>query len=122
MLGALVAVRRAVKLPPAEAMRPEPPASFGESWPERLGLRRLLSQPARIILRTLSGHPARVALSVTGIALGASLMVVGNFSMDAVDEMVRVAVRRGAALRPDGDVRAADVRRRAATTWRACRA
>ena len=90
MLGALGAVRRAVTLPPAEAMRPEPPASFAESWPERLGLRRLLSQPARIILRTLQRHPARVAMSVTGIALGASLMVIGNFSVDAVDEMVRV--------------------------------
>jgi len=90
MLGALGAVRRAVKLPPAEAMRPEPPASFAESWPERIGLRRLLSQPARIILRTLQRHPARVAMSVTGIALGASLMVIGNFSVDAVDEMVRV--------------------------------
>ncbi len=89
-LGALGAVRRAVKLPPAEAMRPEPPASFAESWPERIGLRRLLSQPARIILRTLQRHPARVAMSVTGIALGASLMVIGNFSVDAVDEMVRV--------------------------------
>ncbi len=90
MLGALGAVRRAVKLPPAEAMRPEPPASFAESWPERAGLRRLLSQPARIILRTLQRHPARVAMSVTGIALGASLMVIGNFSVDAVDEMVRI--------------------------------
>ena len=90
VLGALGAVRRAVKLPPAEAMRPEPPASFAESWPERAGLRRLLSQPARIILRTLQRHPARVAMSVTGIALAGSLMVVGNFSTDAVDEMVRL--------------------------------
>jgi putative ABC transport system permease protein len=90
MVGALGAVNRAVKLPPAEAMRPEPPASFAESWPERAGLRRLLSQPARIILRTLQRHPARVAMSVTGIALGASLLVVGNFSLDAVNEMIRV--------------------------------
>jgi putative ABC transport system permease protein len=71
-------------------MRPEPPASFAESWPERAGLRRLLSQPARIILRTLQRHPARVAMSVTGIALGASLLILGNFSVDAIDEMVRI--------------------------------
>ncbi|MGB5476267.1 MAG: ABC transporter permease, partial [Thermoanaerobaculia bacterium] len=31
-LGAFGAVRRAVRLPPAEAMRPEPPASFRRSW------------------------------------------------------------------------------------------
>jgi putative ABC transport system permease protein len=88
--GALGAVNRAVRLPPAEAMRPEPPATFAESWPERAGLRRLLSQPARIILRTLQRHPARVALSITGIALGASLLVLGNFSADAIDELIRV--------------------------------
>jgi putative ABC transport system permease protein len=87
--GAVAAVRRAVRLPPAEAMRPEPPARFSESWAERAGAKRLLSQPARIILRTLQRHPARVAASVVGIALAGSLLVVGNFSMDAVDVMMR---------------------------------
>lgn len=90
VVGALSAVRRAVALPPAEAMRPEPPARFGESWPEKLGLRRLLTQPGRIIVRTLQRHPARVAMSVTGIALGGSLLVVGNFSSDAIDELARM--------------------------------
>ena len=31
-LGAFGAVRRAVRLPPAEAMRPQPPARYRESW------------------------------------------------------------------------------------------
>jgi putative ABC transport system permease protein len=88
VLGALGAVGRAVELPPAEAMRPELPATFSESWAERAGLKRWLSQPARIILRTLQRHPGRVALSVVGIALGASLLVVGNFSRDAVTAMM----------------------------------
>ncbi len=88
ILGALGAVRRAVALPPAEAMRPEAPATFAESRVERLGLKRLLSQPTRIILRTLQRHPARVLLSVAGIALAASLLVVGNFSLDSVDLML----------------------------------
>jgi putative ABC transport system permease protein len=88
IVGAIGAVRQAVGLPPAEAMRPEPPASFAESWPERAGLRRVLSQPARIILRTLQRHPARVTLSIVGIALGASLLVLGNFSVDALDVMI----------------------------------
>jgi putative ABC transport system permease protein len=89
VVGAIGAVRRAVALPPAEAMRPEPPASYSESWPERAGLRRWLSQPTRIILRTVQRHPARAAMSMTGIALGASLLVVGDFSGDAVDVMIR---------------------------------
>jgi putative ABC transport system permease protein len=88
VIGAIGAVRRAVRLPPAEAMRPEPPARFSESWVERVGAKRLLSQPARIVVRTLQRHPGRAALSVVGIGLGASLLVVGNFSLDAVNEMM----------------------------------
>jgi putative ABC transport system permease protein len=90
VLGAAGAVQRAVSLPPAEAMRPEVPVRFSETWIERAGLKRLLSQPARIIFRTLQRHPGRALLSVFGIALAASLLVVGRFSPDAVDEMLNV--------------------------------
>ncbi|HSK10893.1 MAG TPA: FtsX-like permease family protein [Vicinamibacterales bacterium] len=87
-LGALGAVRRAVRLPPAEAMRPEAPARFSVSWVERGGLRHVLSPAARSVVRTMQRHPARVLMSVVGIALGASLLVVANFSMDAIDVML----------------------------------
>ena len=90
VLGAAGAVRRAVSLPPAEAMRPEAPARFTETWVERAGLKRLLSQPARIIFRTLQRHPGRALLSIVGIALAGSLLVVGNFSLDAVDVMMDI--------------------------------
>lgn len=83
VVGALAAVRRAVSLPPAEAMRPDPPASFSPSLPERLGLH--LSQPIRIVLRTMERHPGRTLLSVAGIAFGGSLVVAGVFSLDSVD-------------------------------------
>jgi putative ABC transport system permease protein len=102
VLGAVGAVRRAVDLPPAEAMRPEAPARFSESWADRLGIARRLTQPTRIILRTMQRHPGRVALSVVGVALGASLLVVGNFSMDSVDVLMdtqfNVAQRYDAAV------------------------
>jgi putative ABC transport system permease protein len=88
ILGALGAVGRAVHLPPAEAMRPEPPASYTVSIIERTGLRRLFSQPARIIFRNLQRRPVRAALSVTGIALGGALLIVGAFSYDALDVML----------------------------------
>ena len=42
-LGAISAVRRAVALAPAEAMRPEPPATFRPGLLERIGLRTLLA-------------------------------------------------------------------------------
>src|SRR5262245_25234095 len=47
-VGALAAVWRAVSLPPAEAMRPEPPARFRAGFIERLGLKHFLSPAVRI--------------------------------------------------------------------------
>ncbi len=89
-LGAFGAVRRAVALPPAEAMRPEPPASFRHSWLERIGLARLLSEPGRMILRNLGRRPLRTLLSATGIAFAIALLVFGFFFVDAIDLLMKV--------------------------------
>jgi putative ABC transport system permease protein len=86
-VGALGAVRLVVALPPAEAMRPEPPARFSVSWPERAGLRRWLSQPARMVLRNLFRHPARAAMSTVGIAFAGALLIVGTFTIDSMDQV-----------------------------------
>ena len=88
-LGAIGAVRRAVKLPPAEAMRPQPPASFKKSWLERIGLARLLSEPGRIILRNLGRSPVRTLLSSTGIAFAIALLIFGFFFVDAVELLMK---------------------------------
>jgi putative ABC transport system permease protein len=88
VVGAVGAVRHAVPLPPAEAMRPETPVRFRVSLVERLGLQRLLSQPGRIIARTLERHPGRGLLSVIGIGLAASLLVVGTFGLDSIDVLM----------------------------------
>ncbi len=90
ILGAVHAVRQAVALPPAEAMRPPAPASFSVGGLERTLLSRWLSPPARIVWRNLRRHPGRALLSVVGIALGGALLVVSNFSLDAVDELMDV--------------------------------
>ena len=86
--GSLLAVRRAVKLPPAEAMRPEPPTSYRVSLVERLGIGRFLSQPSRITLRSIERRPLHAAISVLGIASGAALLVGGTFSFDAMKHMI----------------------------------
>lgn len=88
--GAAGAVRRVVVLPPAEAMRPEPPARYRVSWIERVGLGRLLSQPSRMVVRNLQRRPARALLSMLAIAFGGALLVVGLFSLDAVDDVIDV--------------------------------
>ena len=90
VLGALGAVRRAVRLPPAEAMRPEAPASYRRSVIERMGLGRLLPQPARMVIRNLERRPGRAIASVVGIACAAAMLVVGMFTLDAIDYVMRV--------------------------------
>ncbi len=89
-LAAIGAVRRAVTLPPAEAMRPEAPARYRVSRAERLGLRRFLSEPERIIVRTLERHPGRAAASVVGIGLAGSLLIVGSFSTGSIDALMEM--------------------------------
>jgi len=90
-IGALAAVRRAVKLPPAEAMRPEPPARFRAGFVERLGFHRLVPTSVRIILRNLERRPAKAVLSIFGIALATGLLVVGFFLYyDTINRIVDV--------------------------------
>jgi putative ABC transport system permease protein len=90
-LGAIIAVWRAVRLPPAEAMRPEAPARFRRGFVEKLGFHRLLSPATRIIVRNLERRPLKAFLSTFGIALSVSLLVVGFFLYyDAIDRVIDV--------------------------------
>jgi putative ABC transport system permease protein len=84
-VGALGAVRRATSLPPAEAMRPEPPPVFRSTGAAGARLAKILSTVPRMILRNLGRRPSRTGLSVAGIALAAAILVVGNQSFDIID-------------------------------------
>ena len=90
ILGAIGAVRRAVRLPPAEAMRPQAPARYRISLAERIGLQRLLSPAARIVLRNIQRQPVRAFTSVLGIAFSLAMLIVGTFALDALDVMMDV--------------------------------
>jgi len=90
LLGALGAVRRAVALPPAEAMRPEAPARFRAGFLERTGLLAVTSPAGRILLRNLARRPGRLALSVLSIALAVTVLVVGRYFLDAIDLVMDV--------------------------------
>ncbi len=87
-LGAVAAVRLAIRLQPAEAMRPAPPGRYTVSWVERLGLGRWLSPATRMVLRNLQRQPVRALLSIVGIAFAAAVLVVGTFFVDAMSEMI----------------------------------
>lgn len=88
--GALMAVRRAAMLAPAEAMRPEPPASYRAGLLGRGLSTRRLPASVRMISRNLVRRPWKALLSVLGMALAVGLMVVGRFSLDAADYMMAV--------------------------------
>jgi putative ABC transport system permease protein len=83
--GTLAAVLRAAKLPPAEAMRPEPPASYRPTLVERAGLQRFLSPAARMVLRHLERQPVRTGLSLLGTALAVAVLILGSFTADSLD-------------------------------------
>lgn len=92
-LGTWRAVRDAVSLPPAAAMRPPAPERFHQGWLERSRLGRRLGQPSRIILRNLARHPLKAGLSVLGIALSVALLLVGSYQFSAVDHLIDIQYR-----------------------------
>ncbi len=89
-LGALGAVRIAVRLPPAEAMRPAPPARYRVSWIERIGFAGWLQPASRMIVRNVQRRPVRTTLSIVGIAFAGAIMVVGGAFLDSIDELLEV--------------------------------
>ena len=90
MAGTLHSLWRAAKLPPAEAMRPEPPARYRVSLIEKTGLFRRLTQPTRIIVRNFERKPIRTLLSILGIAVACATMVSSGFFKDSVAFMVNL--------------------------------
>lgn len=90
VLGTIGAVHQAVMLPPAEAMRPEPPAVYRPTLIERLGLQRFFSQGERMILRQLERRIMKSFLSCFGIAMAVAVLILGSFMEDALDYLLEV--------------------------------
>ena len=97
--GSLTSVRRVVRLPPAEAMRPEPPQSFRAGIFDRIGLLARLDPVTKAILRNLSRRPWRALLSALGIAAAVATVVVGRFMFESVNSLM--AMHFNAAERQD---------------------
>lgn len=86
-LGVLGTLARVLRLPPAEAMRPEPPPRFRIGALEHLGLAVQLSLPLRMVLRQLGRRPVRSGLAAFASALAVGLVVAGWYMFDAIDVM-----------------------------------
>jgi putative ABC transport system permease protein len=92
--GALLAVRGAVVLPPAEAMRPPAPARYRQTLIERLGLSRLVGPSGMMVLREALRRPLRTFMSALGIGGAISLLVLGRFGWDSMSSYFGGTFRR----------------------------
>jgi putative ABC transport system permease protein len=92
--GTIHSVWKASRLPPAEAMRPEPPARYRKTVIEYFMPAGLLSQPSRMIARNIERKPVKSFLSVVGIGFACAIMITGGFFSDAVDFMVDIQFKR----------------------------
>ncbi|MEX1027113.1 MAG: FtsX-like permease family protein [Candidatus Paceibacterota bacterium] len=88
VLGSYRAVLAAVRLPPAEAMRPAAPKAFHATFMETLGLSRWLPVAARMTLRSLARRPVNALLSSLGIACSVAVLVLSGFGSDAIEHLI----------------------------------
>jgi putative ABC transport system permease protein len=86
--GVFSAVRRAARLPPAEAMRPEPPANYRPALVERTGIGYLLSHTFRIAVRNIERKPMQALFTVAGLALATGILIVPNAFRDGVTQVL----------------------------------
>lgn len=85
LLGAMGAVRRAVQLPPAEAMRPPAPPTYRHGGLGATRFGRWLDQPTRIVLRQIGRWPLRAGFTCIGIASAIGLLILALQWEDAID-------------------------------------
>jgi putative ABC transport system permease protein len=93
-LGASLAVRAAVLLPPADAMRPPAPTKYKTAAIERWGWTNWFAQTTLMVFREIWRRPGRTALSSLGIALALSIVILGRFGYDAYGPMMQVQFER----------------------------
>jgi putative ABC transport system permease protein len=75
-------------------MQPAVPGKFRTTILERLGAARHLSQPTRMIFRNLERRPLKALLSIVGVAMSGSILIMGGFWSNAVDYMVDFQLRQ----------------------------
>lgn len=91
--GSLFGVRAAVRLAPAEGMRPATPAVYRPLLIERLGFGALVPTSTRMLLRNLERRPLRTLASVIGVAFATAILVVGTFAFDSARYMADIQFR-----------------------------
>jgi putative ABC transport system permease protein len=94
VVGAILAVRSAVKLPPAEAMRPPAPAHYRRGFMEGVGLSAVIGSSAMMVVRETERRPLRLVLSAVGLAATVALIILGHFGSDSLNNYLEAMYRR----------------------------
>lgn len=90
LMGTLHAVNKAIRLSPAQGMRPEQPVTYRPTLIEKLGIQTHFSQPSRMILRHIERHPLKSFLTTIGISLACGIIMVSGFQEGAINKMLDV--------------------------------
>jgi putative ABC transport system permease protein len=83
--GAFSSIRKAVNLPPAEAMRAPAPPKFAQAFAFSGRFTSRIGPRARMVLRNAILRRSRLLMTVLGVALAISLVVLSGFWRDSVD-------------------------------------
>ena len=94
VVGTWLAVHKAIELPPAEAMRPEPPPNYRPTLVERFVPANLLPTELRMIIRNIERKPFKATVSVVGIAMAVAVLILGSFSLDALNYLIDFQFRK----------------------------
>jgi putative ABC transport system permease protein len=94
VFGALWSVFQVTRMPPAEAMRPAAPTKYRRSLLARLGVDRWVGPAVTMIARGIMRRPLRFIFSTTGIAMGVGIYIMGTFSWDAFDYLMKEVLPR----------------------------
>lgn len=92
LMGAFIAILRAVRIPPAEAMLPEAPVAYRRRW--QLRRRPVFGVSGRMVLREIFRRPLRAALSTLAIALATATVVSGRFADDSISMLFELVFER----------------------------
>ncbi len=90
VIGALAAVRSVVSMQPAQAMREEGPGMYHRGLLDWLGLSAVLPLWTRMILRSMQRRPVKSLLTVAGLGMAISVVLVSRYFTDAMDYLMRV--------------------------------
>ena len=94
VVGTWLAVRKAIRIPPAEAMRPEPPPVYRPTIIERFMPTAMFPAAFRMIVRNIERKPFKSAVSIVGISVAVAVLILGSFSLDSLEYLIDFQFRK----------------------------